>query len=124
VNVILADTTVWIDHFCTENAEMRKQLEKKNIVIHPYIVGELALRSLRERVKTLAWLDRLPRVPVAQLAEVRLMVEMCSLYSRGIGLTDAHLIASTLINPPTLLWTLDKRLSTVARELGIAASLS
>jgi predicted nucleic acid-binding protein len=123
VNVILADTTVWIDHFRTENAEMRKQLEKKNIVIHPYIVAELALGSLRERTRTLAWLDKLPQVPVAQIREVRQMIEMSNLYSRGIGLTDASLIASILIHPPTLLWTLDRRLSTVAGELGIAANL-
>jgi predicted nucleic acid-binding protein len=121
VNLILADTTVWIDHFRTDNAQMRRQLEKKNIVIHPYIVAELALGPLRERAKTLAWLDRLPRVPVAQLSEVRRMIEMCSLYSRGIGLTDASLIASCLIDSPTLLWTNDKRLSSVAESLGVAA---
>ena len=43
--------------------------------------------------------------------------------SQGIGLIDAHLIASCLIHPPTLLWTADKRLSTVAQTLGIAADL-
>jgi predicted nucleic acid-binding protein len=122
--VILADTTVWIDHFRGDNAELRRRLEKKNIAIHPFIVAELALGSLRERAKTLAWLDKLPQVPVAQLREVRQMVEMCSLYSRGIGLTDASLIASCLIHPPTLLWTRDKRLSDTAQALGIAAGPS
>jgi predicted nucleic acid-binding protein len=122
--VILADTTVWIDHFRSETAEMRGQLDKRNIVIHPYIVAELALGSLRDRARTLAWLDSLPRLRVAQTAEVRQMIEMRSLYSRGIGLTDAHLIASILIYTSTLLWTLDKRLSNVASELGIAAGLS
>jgi predicted nucleic acid-binding protein len=124
VKVILADTTVWIDHFRSENAAMRKQLKERNIVIHPFIIGELALGSLQERPKTLAWMDQLPRVPVAQLREVRQMIEVRSLYSRGIGLMDAHLIASILIHPSTRLWTLDKRLSNVASELGIAASLS
>jgi hypothetical protein len=122
--VILADTTVWIDHFRSETAEMRRQLNKRSIVIHPYIVAELALGSLRDRARTLAWLDSLPRLRVAQTAEVRQMIEMRSLYSRGIGLTDAHLIASILIYTSTLLWTLDKRLSNVASELGIAAGLS
>jgi hypothetical protein len=96
---------------------------KKNIAIHPFIVAELALGSLREGAKTLAWLDRMPRVPVAQLREVRQMVEMCSLYSRGIGLTDANLIASCLIDAPTLLWTKDRRLWNVAEALGIAATI-
>jgi predicted nucleic acid-binding protein len=122
--MILADTTVWIDHFRTENPEMRSQLEKRNIVIHPFVIAELALESLRERVRTLAWLDFLPRVRVAQISEVREMIEMRSLYSRGIGLTDAHLIASCLIHPSTLLWTNDKRLAQVAESLGIAADFS
>jgi hypothetical protein len=121
--VILADTTVWIDHFRRENAEMRWRLERKDIAIHPFVVAELALGSLRERAKTLAWLDKLPRVPVAQLREVREMVEAHSLYCRGIGLVDAHLIASCLIHPPAMLWTNDRRLSEIAETLGIAADI-
>jgi predicted nucleic acid-binding protein len=121
--MILADTTIWVDHFRSENAEMRRQLDQRNIAIHPFIVGELALGSLRERARTLAWLDLLPRVRVAQTSEVRQMIEMRSLYSRGIGLIDAHLLASVFINPPTRLWTKDKRLRGLAEALGIAASL-
>ena len=122
--MILADTTVWIDHFRSDNEEMRKQLGKFNIVIHPFIIAELALGSLRERTKTLAWLDRLPKVKVAQISEVRQMIELRSLYNRGIGLIDAHLIASVFIDPSSRLWTKDKRLSGIAEELGIAAYIS
>jgi predicted nucleic acid-binding protein len=121
--MILADTTVWIDHFRSENKEMRRLLDGRAVAIHPFIVAELALGSLRGRAKTLAWLDFLPHVRVAQIAEVRRMIEMRCLYSRGIGLTDAHLIASCLIDPPTLLWTKDQRLSIVAESLGIAAGI-
>jgi hypothetical protein len=121
--MILADTTVWIDHFRAENKEMRRQLDTRNIAIHPFIIAELALVSLRERVRALALLDFLPHVRVAQISEVRQMIEMRSLHSRGIGLIDAHLIASCLVHPPTLLWTKDKRLSEVAQALGIAADL-
>jgi len=121
--MILADTTIWIDHFRSENPEMRLQLLKNNVVTHPFIVAELALGSLRDRVRTLAWLDFLPRVRVAQTGEVREMIELRGLYSRGIGLTDAHLIASCLIHPSTSLWTGDQRLSGLAKALGIAANL-
>jgi predicted nucleic acid-binding protein len=121
--MILADTTIWIDHFRSENKEMRRQLEKANIAIHPYIVAELGLGSLSERARTLAWLDMLPRVRMVQISEVRKMIEMRSLYSRGIGVVDAHLIASVFISPQTLLWTKDKRLRGIAEALGIAANL-
>ena len=102
---------------------MRTHLHQGHIVIHPFIIAELALGSLRERSKTLALLDLLPQVRVAQLSEVRVTIEARRLYSLGIGLTDAHLIASILINPPTLLWTRDNRLRKAAEGLGIHANL-
>ena len=125
--MILADTSIWIDHFRSGNRsktnELRKHLNEGQIVIHPSIAAELALGSLEQRTKILALLDLLPQVRMAQLGEVRLMIEARRLYSLGIGLTDAHLIASVFINPPTLLWTRDRRLRTVAEGLGIHARL-
>jgi predicted nucleic acid-binding protein len=103
---------------------MRKHLNEGQIVIHPSIIAELALGSLQERTKTLALLDLLPQVRVAQLSEVRRMIEARRLYSLGISPTDAQLIASVFINPSTLLWTRDKRLRKAAESLGIHASLS
>jgi len=121
--LILADTSVWIDHFRSGSKELRRHLNQGQIVIHPFIIAEVALGSLKERTKTLALLDLLPQVRVAQLNEIRTMIETRRLYSLGIGLTDAHLIASVLINPPTLLWTRDKQLRKVGETLGIHASL-
>ena len=103
---------------------MRKHLDQGQIVIHPFIVAELALGSLQERAKTLALLDLLPQVKLAQLSEVRLMIEARRLYSLGIGLTDAHLIASVLINPSTLLWTKDRRLRKAAGGLGVHVGMA
>jgi len=121
--VILADTSVWIDHLRSENKEMRRHLNQGRIVIHPLVVAELALGSLRDRTRTLALLDLLPQVKVAQLREVRLMIESRRLYNLGIGLVDAQLIASIFIDPPTLLWTKDKPLRKVAEALGIHTNL-
>ena len=122
--MILADTSIWIDHLRSGNKEMRRHLNQGHIVIHPFIIAELALGSLRERAKTLALMDLLPQVQMPSLAEVRLMIEARRLYSLGLGLTDAHLIASVFINSPTLLWTRDKPLRKVAEALGIHASLT
>jgi predicted nucleic acid-binding protein len=121
--VILADTSIWIDHFRSGDEELRHRLEQRQIVIHPFIIAELALGNLKERHKTLALLDLLPPLRMAQLTEVRLTIEARKLHSRGIGLIDAHLIASVLINPPTLLWTRDKPLRKVAEDIGIHSSL-
>ena len=122
--MILADTSIWIDHLRSGNKELSKQLSQGNVAIHPFIIAELALGSLRERARTLALLDLLPQVRAAQQSEVRLMIETRRLYGLGIGLIDAHLIASVFINPYTLLWTRDKPLRKVADGLGVRAGLA
>lgn len=121
--MILADTSVWVDHFRSGDDELRKQLINQHIVMHPFVVAELALGSLPQRAKTLSFLEQLPSLTVARLDEVQQLIEVRSLYSRGIGLIDTHLIASVFLNPSTVLWTRDKRLSDIAKTLGIHANL-
>ena len=123
--MILADASIWIDFFrrAAHKTEMEELIYTKQLVIHPFVVAELALGSLRERTQTLTDLENLPQARVVTLHDVRQMIEARSLYSKGIGLTDAHLIASCLATSPTFLWTADARLSKVAESLGIRANL-
>ena len=121
--MILADTSVWIDHFRSGDRELYRALKLGQVVIHPWIIAELALGSLRDRVKTLAMLDLLPQSTVAQPSELRHIIEARRLYNLGIGLTDVHLIASVFLTPPTLLWTRDKQLRKVAEKFRIDANL-
>ena len=120
--MILADTSVWIDHLRSGVREMQHQLGLGQIATHPLVVAELALGNLRDRTNTLALLDLLPQVRAAQLSEVRSLIETRRLYGLGIGVIDAHLIASVLITP-SVLWTRDKQLRKVAENLGISAGL-
>ena len=122
--MILADTSVWVDHFRKRDGALYQQLQQNAISIHPYVVAELVLGGLPERQKTIASLDLLPMVKVAQMSEVRRMIEAHSLFQRGIGLVDAHLIASTFITPHTVLWSRDKRLRDIAETLGLKANIS
>lgn len=121
--MILADTSVWVDHFRKSDVVLCRQLKRNNISIHPFVVAELALGNLPGRQQTIAYLDRLPMVKLAQLSEVRGMIETHSLFQRGIGFVDAHLIAATLITPHTVLWSRDKRLRDVAKSLDICAAI-
>lgn len=121
--MILADTSVWIDHLHRQNPEMQQRLDNGRIAMHPFIVAEVALGSLHNRKKTFALMEMLWHVEVVHLDEVRRMIELHSLYSKGIGLTDAHLIASCLITRGVQLWTRDTRLAGVARTLGVIADL-
>jgi predicted nucleic acid-binding protein len=121
--VILADANIWIDFFRSGKPGMRELLEKNQIVMHPHLAAELALGSLRDRASTLAKLDNMPQARVVSLQDVRRMIEARTLYSKGIGLTDAQLVASCLAAPGTQLWTSDARLGNVADILGIRANL-
>jgi hypothetical protein len=119
--VILADANIWIDFFRTRKPELRKLLENNLVVMHPFLTAELALGSLRDQARTLAKLDHMPQLRVVDLRDVRRMIEARNLYAQGIGLTDAHLIASCLATPGTLLWTSHARLRRVANSLDISA---
>ena len=121
--MILADANIWIDFFRYRQPALRNLLENNQVVMHPFLVAELALGSLHERSRTLAKLDHMPQLRVANLRDIRRMIEARSLYAQGIGLTDAHLIASCLATPGTLLWTSDARLGKVANSLGISANM-
>lgn len=122
--MILADTSVWVDHLRMGDDEFRNRLLRREIVTHPFVILELALGSLRDRNTTLTLLDQLPQVRMAEIPEVRYLIESRRLYALGIGVTDAHLIASALINPGVLLWTRDKPLRRIAEALGIDAALT
>ena len=90
--MILADTSIWVDHLRRHDMEMAERLDRGQIPMHPFIVAEIALGSLHNRRKRLEEMEALLEVKVAQLGEVRHMIEAHSLYSKGIGLTDAHLM--------------------------------
>ena len=121
--MILADTSVWIDHFRSPDPELQRQLSNDAIAMHPFVVGELALGPLPQRKKVLAYLDNLPHLRVASQQEVRHLIETSSLHNKGIGLIDAHLLAAVLITPGTLLWTRDTCLRKIAARTGVLAPL-
>ena len=120
--MILADTSVWIDHLRAGDPALSEHLHAGEIAIHPLVIAEIALGSLGNRATVLALLDSLPQLPVATTNEIRVMIEAQELYARGIGFVDTALIAACLLQPGTLLWTRDKRLDAVARSLNLAAS--
>jgi predicted nucleic acid-binding protein len=121
--LIVADTTIWIEHLRGRMPEMRRLLDHGKIFMHAFVAAEIALGSIRDRAKTLARLDGLLQVRLAQPDEVRSMIEAHSLFAKGIGLVDAHLIASCLITPGAELWTHDAALGNVAGALGVRAAL-
>lgn len=122
--MILADTSIWVDYFRKGDFRLAHHLEAGNIAMHPYVFIELMLGHLPNREENLTNLELLPMTRVANEEEVRRMIAAHSLFRRGIGFVDAHLVASALISPETLLWSRDRRLREVAGELGVGAGLA
>ncbi len=120
--MILADTSVWIDHMRSENKQLTVRLRDDQVLMHPMVIGELACGNLPNREETLTDLMKLPIPPVATDDEVLFFIERHRLMGRGIGYIDAHLLASVEMSDSALLWTLDRRLRDAATELSIAYS--
>jgi predicted nucleic acid-binding protein len=116
-DVILADSSVWIDHLRRGNAALVSALQEGSIAMHPFVIGELACGTMRRRVDVLADLGRLPRIAVAEHDEVMALVEGRRLAGTGIGWTDAHLMAAALIARVEL-WTLDRALDVAWQRIG------
>ncbi len=118
--MILVDTSVWIDHLRSGDERLADRLNRSQVVIHPFVIGELACGNLRQRDEVLRLLNDLPRAVVASQEEVLHLIERKELMGLGIGFIDAHLLASTALTDTATLWTRDKRLQTVARTLALA----
>ncbi|MGI8518074.1 MAG: type II toxin-antitoxin system VapC family toxin [Acidimicrobiia bacterium] len=115
---MIADTSVWIDHLRRGNAHLAKALNLGTVLMHPFIVGELACGNLRNREELLSLLQSLPPAPVADHDEALYLIDSEELHGRGIGWVDVHFLASARLAGQQL-WTLDRRLATIASDLGL-----
>ena len=118
--MILVDTSVWIEHLRMGSGRLRSLLYDEQVLCHPFIVGELACGTLRNRQEILSLVKALPEARVAEQEEVLRFLEARRLYGRGLGWVDANLLASTLLTGCSL-WTLDKPLRRAAAALDVSA---
>lgn len=118
--MILVDTSIWADHIARSDARLIAYLAGRQVVMHPYVIGELALGNLRDRADTLAAFANLPCATLAFDTEVMDFIERHVLFGTGIGYVDAHLLASAKLGRTTTLWSRDRRLQAQAERLDIA----
>lgn len=118
--MILVDKSVWVEHLRHGLSRLARHLQEGEVLIHPWVIGELACGNLRNRSQVLELMQGLPAATVASDAEVLLLIERDRLMGLGIGYVDAHLLASARLSHCRL-WTQDRRLAAVAQEQGLAA---
>ena len=117
----LVDTSVWID-FLRDGAEsegLESLLETNEILLHPWVLGELALGNPGSRMDRVCGdLRRLPAAPHVADDEVLDLISSRQLAGRGVGWVDVQLIASALVAASGF-WTLDRSLASVVTDLGL-----
>src|SRR5262245_66400046 len=116
--MVLADTSVWLEHFRRGEPSLVDRLSEGLVLMHPFVSGELACGSLKDRTAVLSDLLALPQAKVACNTEVLQFIEDRRLWGRGLGWIDAHLLASALLSNCRI-WTLDVRLAKAAADLGL-----
>ena len=116
----LVDTSVWVDHLRRGHPELSALLEEGRVMCHPFVIGELACGQLGQRDRILHLLATLPQAPAASHDEVLQLMRTHRLHGQGLGWVDVHLLASALLGRYGL-WTLDRRLTAAATNLGVGA---
>ena len=116
--MILADTSVWVDHLRAADRRLVDLLFEEQVLCHPYVIGELACGALKRRAEILALLRRLPQISAMSSEDVLAFVEIHSLMGRGLGWVDVHLLASTYASRNRV-WSRDRRLADAAKRLGV-----
>lgn len=118
--MILVDTSVWVDHLRRGDPGLVGLLERSIVIMHPFVVGEIACGTLHNREAILELLQDLPTAAVAEGDEVLRYIESHVLHGKGIGYVDVHLLASVALTEGARIWTRDKKLRLVAQVIGCA----
>ena len=122
---VLIDTSLWVEHFRRRNDQLVNLLELDLAMSHPIVLVELSCGTPPQpRAQTLGHIGLLRQTQQASLREVMDFIEREHLHGLGCGLVDMVLLASTLLTQGAQLWTLDKRLATLAGRFGVLHQLS
>ena len=116
--MILVDTSVWVAHLREGNAQLKALLNEGTVVCHPFIIGELACGTMRNRVQILSLLQSLPMAEIAEHSEVLQFIEHNRLAGKGLGYVDVNLLASAVLTGIPF-WTLDRKLQQASAKLRI-----
>ncbi len=117
----LVDTSVWVNHLRVGNPQLTSLLEDSHVLLHPYVIGELACGMLKNRAGILELLQTLPIALSAEHHETLHLLESHKLFGTGLGWVDVSLLASAQLTGCRL-WTTDRALKNAANRIGIQES--
>ena len=118
--MILVDTPIWIDHLRRPVPALAGLLTNGQVLIHPFVIGEIAVGSIKDRLAVVSGLQLLPQSRLAFDTEVLMFIERHQLHGTGIGYIDVHVLIAARLADGGRLWTRDRRLHAAAERLGFA----
>jgi len=116
--MVLADTSVWIDHFRRGDPILQQFLEELEVVVHPFILGELACGNFKNRKEIFTLLSVVTSLEKVSDEEYFIFLEKNRLFGTGIGFVDVHLLAAARLAQCSI-YTKDKALLSAAGRLDI-----
>lgn len=116
--MILVDTSVWADHLRGSEPGLVALLNEDSVLIHPFVIEELACGNLPRRKETLDLFHALPAAPVAEHREALEFIANHRLHGTGLGSVDVHLLASARLVGARV-WSKDKVLCREAKRLSL-----
>ena len=116
--MVIVDTSVWVLHLRQGSKALEQLLTDRQVLCHPFIIGEIACGHLKNRNEILSLLQDIPAVQVAEHDEILGFIERRKLFGLGIGFVDVHLLASALLDGVKL-WTEDRNLKRITTQLKI-----
>lgn len=118
--MILADTSVWVEHLNRDREFLEHLIAADEVLIHPFVIGELACGSLADRGKVMKDLHDLPHSTVVGEPDALSFLERHRLMNTGLNYIDVHLLAAAAAAEMPL-WTFDRQLRAAALALDLAA---
>ena len=120
MDLVLADTSVWISHFRKPNPILQALLSDDQVICHPMVLIEIACGTPpAPRERTLSYLRQLRSATVANPGETLALIEREQLQDSGCGAIDLLLLGSVLLTSDAVLWTHDKDLQALAARFDI-----
>ena len=119
--MVLVDTSVWIRFLANRTpyaAALDALLSRDEVVGHEFVYGELLIGDRNTRKKLLAMYEQIRQASMVPHRDVVAFVSARDLRGRGVGWIDIHLLASAIVERFQL-WTADKKLGALAKEIGI-----
>jgi hypothetical protein len=118
--LIIVDTSVWAGHLRRHEPRLAEYIIKGRVLVHPFVLGEVAMGSMPDWDRVIVALRALPAVAVVGEEKWLSTVRELNLQGSGLGFVDTHLLAAARETPAARLWTRDKKFQSVAAELDLA----